>query len=221
MVSIKDFSLSSYPRCISSNSSTTSAVPCSSVGSENIRFMAYSIRTRAYRYTQWRQWIPQLQIADWSNAGLAAVELYDHRNNTGQADPALFENENLAGVYRFSMVEVSLQNQLETMVKSIGYSNRRCGQTSPTPTISAPTRNICTSMTTEAACDGLFASRCAWFLGYGCQDSLFCGFKTKERVRISQPSDSSPFNLPDGAPGCSLFSSRCAWRANHCEKLKI
>jgi hypothetical protein len=180
--------------------------------------MGYSIRTRSYRYTQWRRWILDSQLADWSNGGLVASELYDHRGNVDDADPGLFENDNLAGTYRFSMIESTMRTELESRVKASPYSNKRCGQNSVLP---PPDSLRCTSATTELACLGLFASRCAWILGYGCQTSTFCGFRTKDRVKANKVTGATPHNLPDGTPGCSLFSSRCRWSKGRFTKLNV
>jgi hypothetical protein len=209
---VKEFTLSSYPRCVDTNNSSATSIPCTEAGANSIAFMGYSVRTRAFRYTQWRKWSSVLQMADWSNSGIVGVELYDHRANTLDINPALFENENLAGTIRYSMIETSLKTQLETRVKSPQYSNRRCGKT----VTFQPRPGLCTTALDEETCNLLFVSRCAWFLGYGCQDSTFCGFKTNERVKKNKKTGLTPFNLPENSPGCALFSSRCQWKINAC-----
>lgn len=44
--------------------------------------MGYSVRTGEWRYTEWREWDNRTLTADWSTRGLAATELYDHRNES-------------------------------------------------------------------------------------------------------------------------------------------
>merc|ERR1712113_772904 len=59
--------------------------------------MGYSLRTADWRYTEWRLWKGDILQADWSENGLVASELYDHRNET--LYPTNFdvgENENLS-----------------------------------------------------------------------------------------------------------------------------
>ena len=45
---------------------------------EDFLFMGYSARSEGFRYTEWRVWNGSALQADWSDAGLVGVELYDH-----------------------------------------------------------------------------------------------------------------------------------------------
>jgi len=177
--------------------------------------MGYSIRTRSFRYTQWRRWIRNIQLADWSAAGIVGVELYDHRLNVDGANPADFENDNLAGTVRFSMIEINLKEQLESLVKSSAYSNKRCGVANvPEP----PQGTLCTSAKSVDQCNQLFALRCAWFTGYGCQESSFCGFVTRLPIARNPRTGKTQFGMEEGSPGCNSFASRCTWKLNRCVK---
>lgn len=53
------------------------------IAKEDITVMGYSIRVATARYTEWRSWLGASLVGDWSEAGLRAVELYDHTNDTG------------------------------------------------------------------------------------------------------------------------------------------
>ena len=168
--------------------------------------MGYSIRTSSFRYTQWRRWIPISQVADWSNEGLVAVEFYNHTGDTMDKDPAQFENINLAGLPELAITESELRNTLENTVKTPSFSDSRCGSVGPP----LPSTTPCTSASDETGCAQLYASRCSWFPGYGCQSSNFCGFLTKGYVKPNQKIGDPP--IPPGSPGCALFSSTCIWK---------
>ena len=52
-----------------------------------------------FRYTEWRVWRPTCS-ADWTDAGLVEVELYDHTGDMGRGAATFddYEFENLACV---------------------------------------------------------------------------------------------------------------------------
>ena len=161
--------------------------------------MGYSIRTKDFRYTQWRKWLKMSQIADWSNAGLVATELYDHRKNHFGADAALFENDNLAGKSEHRRIEGALKYNLEIVVKSSEYSNSRCARSHLILQESSSLQfNLCSVAITPDECESLYLHKCAWFESYGCQPSTFCAF-TKE-MSETVPQD------------CSSFPTRCKWQ---------
>lgn len=63
----------------------------------SITAMGYTMRTKEWRYTEWRLWHGKTLAADWAATGLLAVELYDHSSNPGVGAIAFdaFEFENL------------------------------------------------------------------------------------------------------------------------------
>ena len=65
-----------------------------------ITAMGMTMRTHAWRYTEWRLWQGDKLAADWSESALLAVEMYDHRKNTGVGPSAFdeFEFQNLGYV---------------------------------------------------------------------------------------------------------------------------
>ena len=59
----------------------------------SITAMGMTMRTRDWRYTEWRLWLPDQLEADWGAAALLATEMYDHRTNTGVGPAAFDEHE--------------------------------------------------------------------------------------------------------------------------------
>ena len=74
--------------------------------------MGYSIRTDAYRYTEWLRWNGTILKADWSN--VVGVELYDH---TGDEDLSFdsYENVNVANKSSYEEARTQLHDQLKEM----------------------------------------------------------------------------------------------------------
>lgn len=68
---------------------------CQNIDRTLFDYMGYSIRTKEWRYTEWRRWKGQELVADWE-APPHAVELYDHRQDE-QAEPFGTETRNDAG----------------------------------------------------------------------------------------------------------------------------
>ena len=71
---------------------------CEPVAARNISYMGYTVRTAAFRYTEWLEWDGARCVGVWAAAPAPGlVELYDHR---GQApfplDLDRYENENVA-----------------------------------------------------------------------------------------------------------------------------
>ena len=63
---------------------------------EDFLFMGYSARSEGFRYTEWRGWNGSALQADWSDAGLVGVELYDHTSaKPSVVDYDATENSNL------------------------------------------------------------------------------------------------------------------------------
>jgi hypothetical protein len=69
---------------------------CKVTGPSAADYVGYTVRSRKWRYTEWRVSDPELGHVSWvGNSSLAAVELYDHRQDRGDNFDD-FENENLA-----------------------------------------------------------------------------------------------------------------------------
>jgi arylsulfatase A-like enzyme len=60
-------------------------------------FMGYSVRSAAWRLTEWVPWNASRACPEWGNAAAVVRELYDHRNDTALFDVDNFENENVVG----------------------------------------------------------------------------------------------------------------------------
>ena len=68
------------------------------------------MRTRDWRYTEWRLWQGERLAADWGEAGLLAVEMYDHEHDRGVGPSAFddFEFTNLGYVAQYTDERKSL-----------------------------------------------------------------------------------------------------------------
>lgn len=206
------------PKCANGEGQPMNLV-CNLVDADKIVAMGYSIRTDSFRYTQWRKWLKDTKLADWSTQGLIAVELYDLRDYTSDSDPGNFENVNVAGNAEYAEIEEELRTKLVAHVTKSTYSNRQCTLIE-TPTLPPAFDRTCDSAINEASCAAMYAQRCQWFPGYKCQESTFCGFLTKDTVKKDNKGK-TPHGLPVGTPGCSHFSSRCAWTNGKCHVKKI
>eukprot|EP01049_Picozoa_sp_SAG25_P001424 SAG25_NODE_62_length_17948_cov_8.453975_17_plen_406_part_00 len=87
---------------------------CLYIPRENFTHMGYSLRVANWRYTEWRLWIGTKLTANWSEAGLRAVEMYDHSGDTGLGPATFddFENINLAYDSAYSSQRTHLSNML-------------------------------------------------------------------------------------------------------------
>lgn len=77
-------------------------------------YMGYTVRSKQWRYTEWRDWSPVTLEADWSDAGLRGQELYDHRHNKVYGPSFLeeFETVNVYKKYKASGFTKHLKNKL-------------------------------------------------------------------------------------------------------------
>eukprot|EP01050_Picozoa_sp_SAG11_P016852 SAG11_NODE_2350_length_3483_cov_3.342494_4_plen_175_part_00 len=66
---------------------------CLSTDRASITCMGMTMRTRDWRYTEWRLWQGHTLSADWSESGLLALELYNHTGNRGVGSSAFDEFE--------------------------------------------------------------------------------------------------------------------------------
>ena len=105
----KRYAFSQFPRCAQYNLSwDAERWECLNVPKEQFSHMGYSVRSAETRYTEWRHWRPNC-TADWSAAGLAARELYDHKGDEGFGAAAFddFEFVNLVEERRGQVAELS------------------------------------------------------------------------------------------------------------------
>jgi arylsulfatase A-like enzyme len=117
-------SKSVYPRCfwdtLASNP-TTESLPmldrtdCQDVPRESFDLMGYSIRTKQWRFTEWRRWNGKKLDGDWEGAA-NATELYDHRSDG--ADPFSTETENLAEDPTYEHIVRQLRTKLRNAFAS-------------------------------------------------------------------------------------------------------
>jgi len=134
-VSVKDVALSQFPRCwqnetqenggkkcgVEKNQTNdlTSMCDCHFAPAKYIDFMGYSIRTTEWRYTEWVRWNkkPPYFGPLWDQ--VFAVELWDHRTDTGVGASAKddFENENLANMPIYAQVRAKLAKRLRVEVQ--------------------------------------------------------------------------------------------------------
>lgn len=65
-------------------------------------YMGYTVRSKQWRYTEWRTWSPVSMDADWSESGVVGRELYDHRRNKVYGPSFLeeFETKNVYKTYK-------------------------------------------------------------------------------------------------------------------------
>ena len=107
--SVKNASLSQYPRCNPDPTSENNG--CIQTNRTNISFMGYSMRTDRYRYTEWVKWNGTKLKPEWENH--VGVELYDHQNDD-ETDFDAFENVNIAS--KNPSVVKMLSKQLHNLV---------------------------------------------------------------------------------------------------------
>eukprot|EP00038_Savillea_parva_P030794 m.80315 g.80315 ORF g.80315 m.80315 type:complete len:721 (+) comp9347_c0_seq1:42-2204(+) len=91
---------------------------CAFIAKTNFSYMGYSMRTTRWRYTEWALWDGDTLRPQWTSSVTspgALVELYDHKNDTGNNGPRMwddFENVNVAVTYP------TVVQQLSTQVRS-------------------------------------------------------------------------------------------------------
>ena len=91
---------SQTPRCGNYSSvrpwellTTTKQWNCLGTGRAQFNYIGYTVRTRKWRFTEWRNWNASALGADWTSAGYIGNELYDHRGVTPLGSKNLFESE--------------------------------------------------------------------------------------------------------------------------------
>ena len=89
---LRTASFSQYPRCGDAGPAVEQG-SCNIVDKHEFKYMGYSVRTAAWRYTAWMPWVATALSVDWK-ATPYAEELYDHALDDG-TDFNAFENENL------------------------------------------------------------------------------------------------------------------------------
>ena len=88
---------------------------CKVTGPSAADYVGYTVRSHAWRYTEWRLFDPEAGRVSWDgNSSVAAVELYDHREDRGD-DFDAFENLNLAAASP-SATAVAAMDQLRKVL---------------------------------------------------------------------------------------------------------
>lgn len=116
------------------------AVCCASLPREKFDLMGYSIRTREWRFTEWRLWDGVALRARW-DLPANATELYDHR--TPGADIFSTETVNLAADPKYKSIVKMLQPQLREAFPSSAPSPGPSPAPSPSPSPSPPPSGNC------------------------------------------------------------------------------
>ena len=96
---VKDVAYHQYPACGVSPpiAFNTTRLGCNNVPANKFTDMAYSLRTREWRYTCWFSWDGEKLQPKWDGAYSAV--LYNHTGDDGTAiDQSSFESVNLASV---------------------------------------------------------------------------------------------------------------------------
>jgi arylsulfatase A-like enzyme len=82
---VKQLALTQFPRCgIDKQDPWTTGqdYACMEIERTNFDVMGYAARSGDWRYIEWRRWNKSTLLADWTEEGLLASGLYDHRNDT-------------------------------------------------------------------------------------------------------------------------------------------
>jgi iduronate 2-sulfatase len=81
-------------------------------------YMGYTVRTKSWRYTEWRKWVRTTLTADWSDSGFVGAELYDHRGDESYG-PSLFDdNETYNLYYNYIDTEADTIAMLKDLLRS-------------------------------------------------------------------------------------------------------
>mmetsp|Transcript_15370 Transcript_15370/g.25067 ORF Transcript_15370/g.25067 Transcript_15370/m.25067 type:complete len:574 (-) Transcript_15370:9-1730(-) len=80
---------SEFPRCF------PKFLTCARRKSRDFRTMGYTVRTKDWRYTEWREWDGIQDDADWTAKGLVGSELYEHNASLKHVSPDDTENYNV------------------------------------------------------------------------------------------------------------------------------
>ena len=131
----KQYAFSQYPRCTGfSMYADPNDYECLTITASNFSHMGFSVRSQTMRYTEWRAW-KRSCVGDFSQNGLVAMELYDHKGDLGAGSQTFdnFEYVNLA--YDVSqqatvkMLSAVLKKQFDhgggsgcPVISNIGYS---------------------------------------------------------------------------------------------------
>ena len=98
-VPIKAAAFTQYPRCPpKGNLSIIQDGACYNNPGTSFSYMGFSVRTQEWRYTEWRRWNPSKTkevadvIADWSDSGVVATELYE-MTNCRASSPDVFDRQ--------------------------------------------------------------------------------------------------------------------------------
>jgi len=107
----KDYAFSLFPQCPTDPETNLwhTSRGCQDVERENFGFFGFSIRSAAFRYTEWHPWIGAELKADWSV--MTGVELYNYRG-VDMTDFDQFDRVNVAGAPEWSVAQAALAAEL-------------------------------------------------------------------------------------------------------------
>ena len=106
--------LSVYPRCPADTANASdmfSRNDCCTVERSAFFSLGVSLRTDAWRYTEWPRWNGSALEPQW-DAPLVGAELYNHTGDDGTSFDGAFEAVNLAGDPAYAAVRAQLSAQL-------------------------------------------------------------------------------------------------------------
>jgi len=118
---VKNQSYSQYPRCCTDPKRLWYKNDCDQQNRTNFTHMGYSIRTAAWRYSEWYEWNGQNLTAHWDR--LIGQELYDESQQTSKTDFDSFENDNLAYNTQYKDIVAQLAAQLRQQFQHDGTVN--------------------------------------------------------------------------------------------------
>ena len=110
----RPYALSVYPRCprdTANASDMYAANDCCTVERSAFFAMGVSLRTDAWRYTEWPLWRGDALAPDWG-APLVGAELYNHTGDDGSSYDGAFEVLNLAEDPAYAALRAQLSAQL-------------------------------------------------------------------------------------------------------------
>ena len=127
--------ISQYPRC-QSTPGTWRNTDCMFTDRSMIQVMGYSVRTKAWRFTEWYRWDGQLLRPDWNT--IIATELYNHEGDDGSSFDE-FENVNEAAARPDAMKALRLLLHERVDAQFASKRARLAVNTAPLPPL--PTAN--------------------------------------------------------------------------------
>jgi hypothetical protein len=127
----KEFAFSQYPRCMNSSMAkeppyTPNRDPCCSHEPGMFTHMGLSVRSKDWRYSEWRRWDGHQCTPHWGGSAIDGVELYDHRDDRTPGCFDCFEHTNVADDVEFAEVVAQLRQVVEGHFKKDGVNATGC-----------------------------------------------------------------------------------------------